>query len=232
MFNSNLNVEHEYSQLAENTLRLWNQNPGSGDFQELPDGYWKFGISTGSYFQIPKLLQPLIDAIENIRQLDANLVTIPSGCHHFTFLALAGHEFDEFQSLPKEIFDLKNLCDRFLNFPIWQLDSLRLLPGPNFLLLVGTPTPELIALRERFAAELLVSPWRTYILNRHEYKGYPFPPRIWHTTLCRYKAQFLPESLRQLYHEFKDQRFGSIHLEPPLLRRVNYDWSVTSLVRG
>ncbi len=74
-----------------------------------------------------------------------------------------------------------------------------------------------------FAEALITSGWREFILDRHEYKGYPFPPLIWHTTLCRYKRQFFPVSVRKLFENYKNHRIGSLSLDSPALRAINYD---------
>jgi hypothetical protein len=224
-------IKDEYDRIEASTLLEWANHPSIGTSRELPSGYFKFGISVGSHFQPIERLKPLFREIEDIAATDTNHVPIPSTCYHFTFLALAGHHFDENQLLPPEIDDLKKVYRiSFSDLDTWKLDHLRLLPGRNFLLLVGTPSIELVERRERFAKALMDSPWRSFIESRHEYRGYPFPPKIWHTTLCRYKADFLPTETRQLFERYRDQNFGSIELEKPKLRKVNYDWSSTSLL--
>lgn len=223
-------IANEYSQITAATLQTWVNNPSIGAPRPLPDGYYKFGISVGSFFQPTARLKPLFQELENLAGIDANHVTIPSTSFHFTFLALAGHEFDAFQALPPEVAELTEVCRKILDFKMWRLDQLRVLPGANFLLLVGMPSSELVELREKFAAALLDSSWKRFIQSRHEYRGYPFPPKIWHTTLCRYKAEFLPRETRQLYERYRNQTLGAIELEVPRLRRVNYDWSSTSLI--
>jgi hypothetical protein len=225
-----MSIANEYNQMAAMTVRTWASNPGPGAPRDLPDGYYKYGISLGSHFQPTAALGSLLADIAALPGIDVDHVTIPEASYHFTFLALASHVFDNASQLPAEVSDLKSLCRAFFGAESWTLDELRLLPGDNFLLLVGTPSPDLVALRERFAATLLASPWKAFIESRHEYRGYPFPPRIWHTTLCRYKGQFLPKASRHLYEKYLNQTFGSITLAPPRLRLVNYDWSSTTVL--
>ena len=228
--NYDKNISSEYDRILNSTFDIWGSHPGIGLNKELPDGYTKFGISLGSFFKPTEELKPLFAAIGDLADLDPRHVILPSGSYHFTFLALAGHTLNENQPLPPEITSLKQICWQMIADEKWTLENLRLLPGPNFLLLVGKPSAKVAELREKFAKALLQSPWGPLIHLRHEYRGYPFPPVIWHTTLCRYKAEYLPERTRTLVRKYCNQRFGSIDLDPPLLRRVNYDWSRTVLI--
>ncbi len=223
-------IEKEYDRLLAATENVWNCNPGTGQDIGMPAGYFDFGISIGSYFQPNDRVVDLLDELKSLNRSDSKHILIPEACYHFTFLALASHVFSKDQPLPPEVDGLKKICDTHLSIDSWQLQKLRIVPGANYLLLVGTPSAELVAMRRRFVDALYASSWAIHLKFRHENKGYPFPPRIWHTTLCRYTAEYLSKEARDLFRRYRDQDFGDVRMDAPQLRRVNYDWSATVLI--
>lgn len=219
-----------YQDLRRSTEENWAKHPTEGKLIGLPSGYFNIGVSMGSLFKPMEKLGLFIERLHSLSAEDDSLVIVPKECQHFTFLALASHKWVDIDELPLEVRFLKSLCQEFFHDLKWNLNDLQLVPGNNYLLLGGVPTTEIILQREKFAASLLNSPWESQIRNRHEYKGYPFPPVIWHTTLCRSKTEFLPQTVRDLYEVWKNENFGLMNLPAPQLRAINYDWTFNELL--
>lgn len=221
-------ISDEYTRLTHTTLNLWQKNPTCGHSKSLPYGYSKFGLSVGNYFDPSELVNALHGKLLSIGSCDANAVLVPRHSLHFTYFAITNHLFSDAEWPSGKVTELKKNCHFHFKDENWHLDHLRLVPGPNFLLLAGLPSMEQIHRRNRFVDGLLSSSWRNEVHSRHANRGYPFPPLVWHTTLCRYQHEFFPKSIRDLFLEYKDVDFGSVSFAPPELRLVNYDWSTTT----
>ena len=220
-------IESEYLQMTAQAEATWVDHPGTGKFTGLPVGYSKLGISIGSVYHPYDSLGSFLDLLEQASAEDTDLTLIPKASSHFTFLALAGHHWDSVSDLPQEIDEIKAIVSESLSGFQWRLVGLRIVPGRNFLLLAGVPDQTTIELREKLARRLEASAWRPHIAARYEYQGFPFPPLIWHTTLCRYQHERLSPRLRELYFQFKYSKFGNVELGTPTLRAINYDWTLS-----
>lgn len=73
--------------------------------------------------------------------------------------------------------------------------ELRLVALPNQLLLAGIPDTLALRQRQAFCERLLTTDWQAALRLRHG--NTPLPAPFWHTTLLRYQADCLPESLRR-----------------------------------
>lgn len=220
-------IENEYARITSESKDAWENEPSPGKFVGLPQGYTKLGISLGSYYLFNDRIRFFYSKLEQIASVDKALTLVPERSAHFTFLALAAHFWDHISELPQETKLLSDIVSRYFTKAEWRLNELRIVPGKNYLLLAGIPHEKTWRRRQEFAAGLLNSPWKKHIEQRHEYKGYSFPPVIWHTTLCRYQHEFLPQSVRELFRQFEAERFGELTLQAPELKAVNYDWSVS-----
>ncbi len=211
--------------MTTEALAEWARHPGVGKAIGRPEGYDRLGISIGSTYPPTAPIVELLLDLERLATTDLSLLLIPRHSTHFTFLAIAGHHWDDLNELPPETNELTELVARCLsNFP-WRLNALRIIPGRNYLLLAGVPEERSIRMRALVAEGLKSSSWKGYLEKRYEQRGYPFPPLIWHTTLCRSSQEYLPETVRNLYHRYRDKNFGGVDLETPRLCAINYDWS-------
>jgi hypothetical protein len=226
-FSNQDKIELEYNRMGKGAIDSWRTTSSIGRHIGLPDGYYDFGISVGSFFTLPNELEDIVHELEVHAAKDPHLTLVPPGKHHFTFLALAGHKWKSVEELPTELPILRSVVNEHLTSLDWRLSKLRLVPGKNYLLLAGVANTAADNARESFANALLESPWQRHIRERHEYKGYPFPPIIWHTTLCRYQYELFPESIRRLYWSRVELNVPSLLLETPRLRAVTYDWSIS-----
>ena len=144
-------------------------------------------------------------------------------CLHSTFLAVTGHTYDALSDLP-ELDELRRIFARVCHGKSYGLRHLRLVALPNALLLAGYPDPETLARRHTLAENLLASPWQGSV--RARYPGGPIPPVFWHSTLLRYQAERLPETIRRFYHARARERYGEVSL-PIRLLATNYNWRIS-----
>lgn len=207
--------------MRSQTLKVWGANAGTG--AEMGNFYHptSLALSVGCHFSMP----PDIEQLHNeIAALDDAAVQLVAKEHsHFTFLACTTHMSETIGDLPEETAALISIFKRYAPAIDFKLRSLRLVPLPNALLLAGIPDQKTHKLRQEFAAEVLQSPFGHLIKAR--YQGYPIPPLVWHTTLMRYKRQYLPERMRRLYRDWSEHDFGSMHLGTVGLYAITFDWS-------
>ncbi len=223
-------IADEYARMTDRALTVWAQGSDVGEFVGLPSGYQKISPAIGSFFTPSTHVAELLAALFELALADPKLTLVPSKTSHFTFLALAPHIWSTLEELPEEVFEVKALCDRHLSELRWPLSDLRLIPGANFLLLAGFPSQGAIDARYAITRDILASSWRQRIEQRYLNHAATLPPKIWHTTLCRYPHARLPSRVRALYHEFRALNFGEIDLPSPKLRAINYDWSFAELI--
>lgn len=213
----------EYERMQSNTLKIWDRYPDTGDFIGPPKGYDKLGVSIGS---IAKLPDGVLEFMSRILELkDANILAVPASTNHFTFLALSSHQYQSLSEVPPELEEVKKLLPPFVNNLNWQITDLRLIPGPNYLILAGLPNEEAFQRRLALAQALQKSIWKNMISSRFEYAGIPFPPKIWHTTLFRYQHEQMPQNIRNLIIHNLNKGFGSLTIPSPTLRLIDYVWT-------
>jgi hypothetical protein len=223
-------IETEYKQMTLQAEKAWSLDSSAGRFLGLPTGYSQIGICVGSYFKPAPQLTSFLDELKRIASDDSALTLVPRACSHFTFLALAGHNWNALEDLPSEVRELKEIVDHELKNLDWHLSHLRIVPGRNFLILAGIPNPAAFKGSQNLAAKLMLTSWRKHIEQRYEYQGFPFPPTIWHTTLCRYQHEGFSPRLRAIYQSYKNTLFENAELGQPQLRAISYDWSTSHLI--
>lgn len=221
-------VEAEYVQMRAAAEEQWVQNSTEGEFVGPPEGFGKVGLSVGSFYTLNDSLVGLYEELEQIASEDENLMLVPGQSLHFTFLALSNHIWESPECIDGDLPQLKSMYSTFVEGNEWSVQDLRIVPIGNCLLLAGIPNEESYNVRDNFAQALLNSDWKDHVLQRHQ--NSTFPPSIWHTTLCRYKYEYFPPRMREVYRKFRDELFGGFDLGAPELRAVSYDWSVSVLL--
>ena len=218
----------EYAHITSWAQSSWSQDAGVGKLIGAPEGYSKIALSVGSQFQATPALGELFENLSTLAAKDKSLLMIAPANLHFTFLALTNHQWSRESDIPatliKEVLPLANNIESFA----WTLQELKLVAGPNFLLLAGTPSAEAIAARRAFCEAILRSKCAT--LTKERYANQAFPPILWHTTLCRSTYERFPKLVRDFNAQNQNKIWGNLELPRPLVRTVNYDWSFNSVV--
>jgi hypothetical protein len=218
-----LKLEDEYQRIDANTLLAWKANPLPGNLTGLGYDAAMLGFSSGSKFAP---FGPLKQFLTELNQLSKNvdgLDVLADSNLHFTFLALSPHLFSGPDNFPDNLCELRRVVKESLQPGPICLSRLRLVPLPNAIVLAGVPNTESVSARKLFADALLKSGWADFL--RQRYGQHSIPPRIWHTTLVRADRQYLHSSVRDLFHSWKQQDFGSLELESPKVAAVTYNWS-------
>lgn len=226
--NNTETIQKAYRTTTQHTLEAWHNNPGTGKKQPPNYNKAKYGISSGERFQTPSELRQFHSKLLEFSANDPVLDTTPPDCLHFSFLALAHHNYNTREELPKQTTELKTVHDKTVGQLNYTITDLQILPLKNSFLLAGFPNKESFQTREKTAQNILKSTWEPYIRDR--YKGYPIPPLFWHTTLARYEAEYLPQKLRWLYHQFAKMKIPTIQLGTPKLRATSYNWQKAILL--
>lgn len=210
-----------YEATSKRTLVAWQKTPDCGEVMQ--QGYYdphKLALASG--------IQPTLSTgIVSLRQQLATLTSgdrladvMPADGLHFTFLPLTLPLYTDTEQ-PENIASLLEQWHRWQQSTL-HIRELRLVALPSQLLLAGIPDEESLQARQQFCDALLASPWRNHLIDRHAHT--PLPAPFWHTTLLRYRAQYLPPSLRHFFLANRQQRYGSV--EGSLkLAQVNYNWT-------
>ncbi len=210
-----------YEATSERSLVAWQKAPDCGAIMQQ-DYYDPHKLALASGIQ-----PPLSDAVASLRQqlaIEANgdmlANVMPADGLHFTFLPVTLPLYTTAEP-PDSITTLLTLWQRWRHHTV-RISELRLVALPGQILLAGMPDEKSQQARQQFCEALLASPWRNHLLERHAHT--PLPPPFWHTTLLRYRAQYLPPSLRCFFLANRQQRYGSV--EGTLkLAQVNYNWT-------
>ena len=183
----------------------------------------RLGVTSGRQFAPTGALIPLHAALLALAAGDPDVDVVPASSLHFTFLALAWDHYASAAEVPNTS-QLKPLfAARTREIP-FTLGRLRLVAIPGALLLAGMPDPASAAARAGLAADLMAADWAPHIAER--YRGYPFPPRIWHTTLARSRRQLATPGMRALFADYQNSAFDDLALGPPFLVAANYNWTL------
>jgi hypothetical protein len=218
-------ILNAYKDMAQETLSAWELNSTVGRKLGLPENYYQIGLSLGKTFYPPPKLYALLNELQKIAKTDPSLKLIPNNCNHFTFLALSDHLWKHIEELPKNLDVTKQLIEADYSQLMWRMKRLRLVAGPNYLLLAGVPDPKTWKARQEIAKTLMSCNWREQLKFYTKNQGQVFPPLIWHSTLCRYEFEYFSPELRIFFEDNKHIEFEDILLGPPEFRAVNYDWS-------
>jgi hypothetical protein len=210
-----------YEATSEKTLAAWQRAPDCGE--ERLQAYYdphKLALASGIQPSMPAAVFTLLKQLTLLTDGDERADTMPPDGLHFTFLPVTLPLYADHQQ-PEELAQLLVLWQAWQARPI-RINALRLVALPSQLLLAGIPDEQSVQARQKFCDALLNSPWRDRLIARHT--NTQLPPPFWHTTLLRYRAQYLPLRLRHFFEQYQHQRYGSV--EGSLtLARVNYNWT-------
>lgn len=212
-----------YTKMTEQTLQAWQSHPGVGDLLSADQNRQKLGVSSGRNFTPTGELQKLHSKLLQLSEKDPLLDVVPAQGLHFTFLALAWDHFASVDEMPPEINELVPIFKETVAGLNFRVCDLRLVPLKGALLLAGIPDAATHATRQKLAQRVLASPWKPHLEAR--YAGFPIPPQIWHITLARYAAEYVPQSLRDLYDHYRTTSFGDLELGEPQIGMINYNWT-------
>lgn len=210
-----------YEATSERTLVAWQKVPDCGEI--LQQAYYdphKLALASGIQPPLPTAVASLRQQLA-IRVSDETLADVmPADGLHFTFLPITLPLYSAAEP-PENMASLLTLWQRWRQHTV-RINELRLVALPDQILLAGIPDEKSQQARQQFCDALLASPWRNHLIDRHAHT--PLPPPFWHTTLLRYRAQYLPPSLRHFFLANRQQRYGSV--EGTLkLAQVNYNWT-------
>ncbi|WP_435927569.1 hypothetical protein [Dryocola sp. BD613] len=221
MFNPN-ELQTLYSSTSEKTLAKWAMHPERGQImQQAFYNQHKLAITSGIK---PPLTEPLHDLLCEISELarhDPLADTMPLAGLHFTFFAITMPVYQRSDLAGIDPWLLATFARLTKNHRV-TISNLRLVALPNQLLLAGTPDAKSHAAKEAFARQLLDSPWRDKLRERHG--DIPLPPPFWHSTILRYQADFLPARFRAYFMAHQADSYGDVS-SALRLAFTNYNWT-------
>lgn len=209
--------------MTARALEAWARGPDAGERIPADPLRTRLGVSSGRTFAATGALARLHADLLALSAGDADVDVVPAASLHFTFLALAWDHYASADKVPNTSQLRPLFAARAWNIP-FALTQIRLVAIPGALLLAGIPDPVSAAARAGLAADLMAADWAPHITER--YRGYPFPPRIWHTTLARSRRQRATPGMRALFAEYRDSAFDDLALGPPWLVAANYNWTM------
>lgn len=204
-------------------LDAWARVPNAGDRIAADPLRTRLGVTSGRLFTPTGALADLHAALLALAAKDTDVDVVPANSLHFTFLALAWDHYASAADVPNTS-QLKPLFAAHTRQIPFTLGRLRLVAIPGALLLAGIPDAASAAARAGLAADLMAADWAPHIAER--YRGYPFPPRIWHTTLARSRRRLATPGMRALFADFQNSAFDDLALGPPILAAANYNWTL------
>ncbi|PZL97751.1 hypothetical protein CKF43_03735 [Pantoea graminicola] len=222
-------LEEIYRSANEKTVATWAKNSGIGKVKE---GHYydpvKLALATGIQPPLSAAVSRLLDALQQRFQHDPLADILPVRGFHFTFLPLTLPLYDEREPLPEKVAQLAAIWSGY-NANTLVIRHLRLVALPNQLLLAGIPESPAVDQRQSFCEQVMQSDWKAELLMRHAGRALPAP--FWHSTILRYHADFLPESLRHYFSEHQNRDYGGISGELTLAG-VNYNWTTCYPLSG
>lgn len=210
-----------YEATSERTLAAWKTTPDCGELmqQDYYDPH-KLALASGIQPRLSTAIASLRHQLAVLSDGDTLADVMPADGLHFTFLPLTLPLYHDTEQ-PENMASLRALWQRWQQNRV-QIRELRLVALPGQLLLAGIPDEKSQQARQQFCEALLASPWRNHLIDRHAHT--PLPAPFWHTTLLRYRAQFLPLSLRRFFLANRQQRYGNVQ-GTLKLAQVNYNWT-------
>lgn len=215
-------LQQLYSRTCAKTQDTWAANPEQGSIFEH-DFYDTNRLAITSGIK-PALTEPLSSLLADInkRALGNPLAdAMPLSGLHFTFFAITMPIYQHSDIARVDPFLLSAFA-KYAKQRVVTISNLRLVALPNQLLIAGTPDEASLKARQDFAKLLQDSPWKDKLLERHG--NIPLPPPFWHSTLLRYRAQYLPASFREYFESHRSQNYGSVS-SPACLAFTNYNWT-------
>ena len=213
-----------YDATSQAAVARWTEHVHIGTIGDRPFHPTKLSVTTGNFLGPHPAISAVLSHICCLVDGDPLADALGPASLHFTFLALSQPNYPSLDDLP-DLIDVKRIFAQHCHRRRFALHDLRLVALPNALLIAGSPDALTAARRTAFAQDLLASPWADYLHAR--YPSGPIPPAFLHSTLVRYRAEYLPERLRRFFIENQAARYGDTSLEISLLA-TNYNWEVAS----
>lgn len=220
-------LDAEYIAMTARGLDAWTREPEAGERVPADPLRKRLGVSSGRTFVATGALSRLHAGLLALAEIDRDVDVVPAATLHFTFLALAWDHYASAADVPSTV-ELRLHFDTHTRAVPFAVSKIRLVAIPGALLLAGIPDPASAAARADLAADLMAADWAPHIAER--YRGYPFPPKIWHTTLARSRRQRATPGMRALFAEYRHSTFDDLALGPPWLVAANYNWTVVERI--
>lgn len=215
-------LEEIYRSANAKTVATWAEKTGIGKVKEA--NYYdpvKLALATGIQPPLSAAVSRLITALQQCIQHDPLADLLPARGFHLTFLPLTLPLYKEHEPLPEKVAQLAAIWSDYEAKKL-VIRHLRLVALPDQLLLAGIPESPAADLRQTFCEQVMQSDWKAELLMRHAGRALPAP--FWHSTILRYHADFLPDSLRRCFLEHQDRDYGEVSGEL-ILASVNYNWT-------
>nr|WP_240782800.1 hypothetical protein [Rahnella sp. RFA10(1/100)] len=215
-------IHQAYENTTAKTSEIWNTHRGTGEIRTEPFYHpTRLAITSGHRAGSP--MAALLDELATAAQGDPLADVAQVNGMHFTFFAITQALYDK-PGDAEDLADLISIFEQYCRSHVMQISDLRLVALPDQLLLAGFPDAESLRVRQALVEHLLNTPWAVKI--RERYPDTEIPQVFWHSTLLRYSAQYLPETLRVWFRENRQKDFGSLSL-PVKLVMTNYNWTET-----
>lgn len=221
MFNP-VELQELYSTTSAKTLARWESHPERGEVKRQAFYHpHKLAITSGIKPALTEPLHQLLCEINEMARGDSLADAMPLTGLHFTFFAITMPIYQ-----PSDIAaidpNILHIFGEIAKNHIVSLSDLRLVALPNQLLIAGMPDVKSHTAKELFARQLINSPWRDKLRERHG--NIPLPPPFWHSTILRYQADFLPVRFREYFLTHQVNGYGSVSA-PVKLAFTNYNWT-------
>lgn len=217
-------IESGYDRIQQETLADWRAHSSCGTQQELSYPPSAIALTSGAEFTECEFLPDLLDTLDAIGERDGRLTTSHSGRTHFTFLALTTHLWMGKDNIPQPLVSATQELSMHLKGFAWVIRELRLVPLKNAVLLAGIPELATKKARHDFAEAALKSPLGELV--RQRYGQFSIPPRVWHTTLARYRGERMPVEVREVFRRFQNERIRNLELGTPHVVAASFDWKI------
>jgi len=217
----NRELDALYSSTNQQTLAQWQVTQGIGEPRGAYYDPRRLALAAGIQPEMPAQIRTLLDDLQQLAGRDPLADILPAEGFHFTFLPLTLPLYEPGEPLPEKIQYLTTCWKRYHAQTI-KINALRLVALPGQLLLAGIADEQAIAMRHAFCQQVLHSTWRDELLARHP--ALPLPPLFWHSTLLRYGATYLPQTLREFFLARQGRDYGDV-AGSLKLARINYNWT-------
>ena len=215
-------IHQAYENTTTKTSGIWKNHRDTGEIRTEPFYHPTRLAITSGHRAGPRMAGLLADLATAAQEDPLADVARVNGMH-FTFFAITQALYDRPEDA-EGLADLISIFEQYCCGHVMQISDLRLVALPDQLLLAGFPDAESLRVRQALVEHLLNTPWAARI--RERFPNTEIPQVFWHSTLLRYSAQYLPESLRVWFHENRQKDFGSLSL-PVNLVMTNYNWTET-----
>lgn len=222
-------LQQLYTRTSEKTLTKWAMHPSIGRVREA--AFYephKLAITSGIQPALTPPLRQLLHELHELAHNDPLADVMPYSGLHFTFFAITMplYQCRDISMLDQQ---LPAIFAEHAQNLVATISNLRLVALPNQLLIAGTPDLDSQSAKAAFARQLLDSPWREKLRDRHG--DIPLPPPFWHSTLLRYQAEFIPQHFRDYFLAQQSHHYGDVTAQVQLAF-TNYNWTEVHRVSG